>query len=223
MILRKTILVFLAIAFVLALQQTATSGLIFKKNSQKAKLQARIHGEGASPYGTVVVEKPPSPKMHDLVKVIILETTVAEASGKTEIEKETSVSASLKEFINFHGRTGTHRGTLPSLKGSVNFETDNEAKTSKKMKLYATIKAEVVEVLPNGNLVIEAKKNRQINEEKETITLTGVIDPDDLDSTGSITSDDVAQLRVTYTGRGSVSDAQRRGILTRVLDFIWPF
>ena len=203
--------------------RTATGGLIFKKNMEKAQAVAQAKGESIAPYSPVAVKKPPSPKMHDLVKVIVLEHTIAEAEGKTDIEKGTSLSASIEEFLNFHGRDVTHRGTYPSISGSAAFEMDNEAKTSKKTKLSATIKAEVVEILPNGNLVLEAKKERQINEEKETITLTGVIDPDDLDATGSIISDDVAQLRVSYTGRGSVSDGQKRGLFSKVLTYLWPF
>ncbi len=203
--------------------RTATGGLIFKKNMEKAQAVAQAKGESTAPYSPVAVKKPPSPKMHDLVKVIVLEHTIAEAEGKTDIEKGTSLSASIEEFLNFHGRDVNHRGTYPSISGSAAFEMDNEAKTSKKTKLSATIKAEVVEILPNGNLVLEAKKERQINEEKETITLTGVIDPDDLDATGCIISDDVAQLRVAYTGRGSVSDGQKRGLLSKVLTYLWPF
>jgi flagellar L-ring protein precursor FlgH len=203
--------------------RTATGGLIFKKNMEKAQAVAQAKGESTAPYSPVAVKKPPSPKMHDLVKVIVLEHTIAEAEGKTDIEKETTLAASIQEFLNFHGRDVTHRGTYPSISGSAGFEMDNQAKTSKKTKLSATIKAEVVEILPNGNLILEAKKERQINEEKETITLTGVIDPDDLDATGCIISDDVAQLRVAYTGRGSVSDGQKRGLLSKVLTYLWPF
>ncbi len=213
----------LVILALLVLGRTAAGGLIFKKKMEKAQAVAQAKGESTAPYSPVAVKKPPSPELHDLVKVIVLEHTIAEAEGKTNIEKETSLAASIKEFLNFHGRDVTHRGTLPSIKGSAELEIDNEAKTSKKTKLSATIKAEVVEILPNGNLVLEAKKERQINEEKEIITLTGVIDPDDLDATGSIISDDVAQLRIAYTGRGSVSDGQKRGLLSKILTYLWPF
>jgi len=91
------------------------------------------------------------------------------------------------------------------------------------MQIKATIKAEVAEVLPNGNLVIEAIKTRTVNQETEVISLTGVIDPADLDATGTVLSDDIAQLKLSYTGSGAVSDPQKRGILMRILDWFWPF
>ncbi len=195
-------------------------GSLFRKGLQQTKSTAQ---KGATIYSTVPAEKPPSPGLHDLVKVLVLEQTSAVSQGKTEIEKNSQLDMALKAFINFHGQDLNARGRLPKVSLDAKYESDNEAKTSKMIKITATIKAEVVEILPNGNLVIEATKRRIVNQENETITLTGVIDPDDLDATGTVLSDDVARLKIAYTGKGSVSDSQRRGVLGRLLDFIWPF
>ncbi len=219
----RFILTIVIVATLLMFGKSAVAGLIYKKNVAKNKAVPAKLGEGAAPYASVEINKPPSPKMHDLVKIVIVESSNASVEGKTGINKETSVDASLDKYINFHGVQGISRGVMPEFGGSVEFEMENEAKTSKKSKITAVVKAEVVEVLPNGNLVVEAKKTRKVNDETETITLTGVIDPDDLSLSGMIRSEDVAQLNISYTGRGSVSDSQRRGWLTKVLDMFWPF
>jgi flagellar L-ring protein precursor FlgH len=206
----------------LVLLQTSVccGGSLFRKGVQQTNGTVC---KGTTIYSTVPVEKPPTPKLHDLVKVLVIEQSSAFSKGKTKIEKDSQLDAAMKAFVNFDGRDLNARGKLPGVSLNAKYESDNEASTSKTMKITATIKAEVVEVLPNGNLVIEATKTRVVNQENEMITLTGVIDPDDMDATGSVLSDDVARLKVSYTGTGSVSDSQKRGVLGRVLDFLWPF
>lgn len=211
-----------SVVVLLALLQTSVccGGSLFRKGRQLAN---SAPCKGATMYSTIPAEKPPTPKLHDLVKVIVLEQSSAVSQGKTEIEKDSTLDAALKSYIAFDGGNFNDVNKLPKIGIGAKYESDNEAKTSKMMKITATIKAEVVEILPNGNLVIEAVKTRIVNQETEKITLAGIIDPDDIDATGSVLSDDVAQLRVSYTGNGSVSDSQKRGLLGRLLDFLWPF
>ena len=175
----------------------AEGGLIYKKNvEQKSRVGESENGK--TPYTEVETVKPPSPQLHDLVKIYVREVANAEAKGSTSLERETTLDASLKEFINFHGREGISRGVMPSIKGGATLESESDASTSKETTFTAVIKAEVVEILPNGNLMIEAKKVRTINEETETIALTGVIDPDDLSSAGVVMSEDVANMNLSF-------------------------
>lgn len=198
-------------------------GSLFRKGQEQAA-QNPVPG-GATIYTTVPAEKPPTPQVHDLVKVVVLEVSSAAANGNTKEEKNTELDASLDTFINWDGSTLNPGGQSqnPQVDLKAKHKTDNKAETKKAMTIKATIKAEVMEVLPNGNLQIEATKTRTVNQETETITLTGVIDPDDISAAGAVFSDDVAQLKLSYTGSGSVSDPQKRGVLTKVLDWIWPF
>jgi len=211
-----------AVAMLLLAGAVCLGGSLFRKGQeQKAQNPAP---SGATIYTSVPAEKPPSPKLHDLVKVIVLEVSTASANGKTKEEKNTELNASLNKFINWDGSTlNGDQSNNPAVDLKAKHKTDNKAETSKNMIIKATIKAEVVEMLPNGNLVIEAIKTRTVNQETEVMTLTGVIDPDDLDATGTLLSDDIAQLKLAYTGSGTVSDPQKRGILTRILDWLWPF
>jgi flagellar L-ring protein precursor FlgH len=79
-------------------------------------------------------------------------------------------------------------------------------------------------VLPNGCLVVEATKNVEINGERQTITVRGVVRPADIDPTNSIQSNRLADIDVRVNGKGVVGDAIRRPfILYRLLLGLLPF
>jgi flagellar L-ring protein FlgH len=100
---------------------------------------------------------------------------------------------------------------------------DGKATTTRKNSLSATVTAVVREVFPNGNLFIEGSKEVLINNERQYITLSGVVRPEDIGPENSLSSDLIADARLVYSGRGVLSDKQRPGLLGRVVDFVWPF
>jgi len=86
-----------------------------------------------------------------------------------------------------------------------------------------TITAKVVEILPNGNLVLESRKEITVNNEKQILVFQGMARPEDIAMDNSIMSDKVADSRVFFVGDGVLQDKQRPGWLVRLLDKIWPF
>jgi flagellar L-ring protein precursor FlgH len=79
-------------------------------------------------------------------------------------------------------------------------------------------------VLPNGGLVVEASKDIQVNSERQTITVRGVVRPADIDPTNSVPSDRLGQLEIRINGKGVVADAIKRPfILWRLLLGLLPF
>ena len=89
--------------------------------------------------------------------------------------------------------------------------------------MSATISAKVVDLLPNGNLAIEGKRELYINNEKKEILLQGVVRPRDIAYDNSVYSTQVADAKVIYTGIGVIGEKQRPGWLTRAFDIVWPF
>jgi flagellar L-ring protein precursor FlgH len=84
--------------------------------------------------------------------------------------------------------------------------------------------ARVTQVLPNGNLVVEASKEVQVNSEKQAVTLRGLVRPADLSPGNVIRSDRIAYLEVRVNGKGVVGDAVRRPFfLYRLLMGLLPF
>ena len=116
-------------------------------------------------------------------------------------------------------------GPLANLAGlSGDTQLSGQGTTSRVTTLNTTLTARVTHVLPNGGLVVEASKDIQINAERQTITVRGVVRPADIDPTNSVQSNRLGQLEVRVNGKGVVGDAIKRPfILYRLLLGLLPF
>ena len=176
-------------------------------------------------------------KKHDLITVLILERTQGDTKADSTIRKDAQLQAELKEFIRFK-REPTKRSGLADMFGyrletavnnspTVDFEVQynkrNRGQTKRSNSLAGKITAKVIKVLPNRNLIIEARKTRRINDEIETVLVTGEIRSDDVGSDNTILSERIADLRIAYTGEGTVDDAQKSGWFGKLLETMWPF
>ena len=153
--------------------------------------------------------------VNDVVTVRIADVTSATGQANTNTNRASSVAGSLDNVFGFKP------GNVAD--ASLKFGFDGKATTTRKNALSATVTAVVREVFPNGNLFVEGSKEVIINNERQYITVTGVVRPEDIAPDNSISSDLLADARLVYSGRGVLSDKQRPGILGRVVDFVWPF
>jgi flagellar L-ring protein precursor FlgH len=86
-----------------------------------------------------------------------------------------------------------------------------------------TIQARVVSILPNGVLQVEARRLSKAGDEDTAMILTGQVRPEDLSSSNTISSSQVAELQIVQKGKGTLSEDQRKGWLTKLYEFINPF
>lgn len=181
--------------------------------------------ETASPYAPAK----PTWKVNDILKISVNESSLATAKAGTQVDKETELVAALRDMVHM-----TAKGTgLPDLKpgltedlkvdGSADYKRDDTGATSGSNKVVFTVAAKVIEVLDNGNLVIAARKEVQINEETVTMTVTGEVTPDDISPTRTISTDKVAEVKIRRTGDGEVNDARKRGFISWLIETFWPF
>jgi flagellar L-ring protein precursor FlgH len=83
--------------------------------------------------------------------------------------------------------------------------------------------AVVTQVLPNGNLVVTAKQEVRVNSELRQLTVSGVVRPQDIASDNTVSHDRMAEARIDYGGRGTLTDLQQPRWGQQVLDAVMPF
>jgi flagellar L-ring protein precursor FlgH len=85
------------------------------------------------------------------------------------------------------------------------------------------VAATVVQTLPNGNLVVSGRQQVRVNSELRDLTIAGIIRPQDIASDNTVRHDRLAEARIAYGGRGTISDMQRPRVGQEVLDALLPF
>jgi flagellar L-ring protein precursor FlgH len=160
-------------------------------------------------------------RMYDLVTIVVNDASSAVSSAVSNTSRKSSVNASVTAL------GGTIKATRPLANlatTSNDVELQGQGTTSRNSALTTTLTAQVTHVLPNGNLVIQGQKEIHVNSEHQTVTIRGIVRPDDLTPTNQIASTQVAMLEVRVTGKGIVNDAVRRpNILYRLLLGLLPF
>ena len=161
----------------------------------------------------------------DIVTILISETASASKAAKTGTSRKTDMGAGIPNFMGLETikpLTSTLGDPSNYVKANVDSSYAGSGSTSRQETLNATISAKVIEVLPNGNLMIEGRRNVKVNNEDQIIVIEGTIRPADIGPDNSINSSLVADARISYTGKGIISDRQLPGWFMNILDKIWP-
>ncbi len=166
-------------------------------------------------------------KKHDLVNIVVREQSTSATGGQSNQQRAVDFDAKVDQFVQFklaslslYGLAGNN---LPEahLEGQRDFQGTGEYDRSDTMT--TRLEAEVIDVKPNGTLVIQARRHMRIDEEEINVTLTGVCRVQDVDATNSVLSTDMHDLNLQKTTTGQVRDTTKRGVLHQLLDLINPF
>ncbi|MHC4663773.1 MAG: flagellar basal body L-ring protein FlgH [Planctomycetota bacterium] len=176
-------------------------------------------------------EVPVEIKEGEIIHVRILESATGSAQGDESTDRRTRTEIALNEWVKIaHGKLESSAPGQPGIDIDARHRTDATGDTSRGNELRAQIAATVVQVYPKSNTVlIEARKAVTINREKSVIVLTGRIAVRDIlrdeKNRYKIDSDYVADADVRYEGEGGgpVTSTQRRGLLSKIMDWLWPF
>jgi flagellar L-ring protein precursor FlgH len=168
-------------------------------------------------------------RLNDLVTVLIVEKVTGSKKAETKTGRESTFDASISKFfgmplnLNLSNLYGKGNTFSPSVGSSIETDFQGTGETSREGSLKGTITARVVDVLPNGNLVIESRKEITLNFEKQILVLKGIIRPEDISTANTIESTRIADAQIYLVGEGIVDEKQAPGWLGRFMDRVWPF
>ena len=157
-------------------------------------------------------------------------TVKVKITDKASLENETARSRKAAEdsgIANFFGKPKVPIMNTPVptriFTGDSTSLSDGKGSIDRKEELFTNVAAVVVQVLPNGNLVIQGRQEVRVNFEVRELYVAGVVRPEDITPDNTIAHDKIAELRVAYGGRGQITDVQQPRYGQQILDAILPF
>ncbi len=152
----------------------------------------------------------------DILTVNITIDDRAKFDNKSDRDRTQSKS------IGLSGSTSS--GLSGSLQGSLNSSTsyDGSGGTTRSETLSVSIAAIVVDILPNGNLIIRGSQEVLVNAEKRVLTVEGIVRPSDILPDSTIPYDRIAEARISYGGRGRITEVQQPTYGQQALDMLSP-
>lgn len=167
----------------------------------------------------------------DTLVVVVTENTVSNEQDARNLSRATSSSGNIQVFggsvvtpnANGGGTTLNSPGvgfTLPNQTNNLNF--NGTAQSTVTHTLTDRMAVTVVDIMPNGNLVVEGYRSRVVQGEERVMRITGVVRQQDIGVGNVIPSGNVANFRVSYLGRGPASRTTRQGYLGRLGNLLRP-
>ena len=160
-------------------------------------------------------------RINDLVTIRVIESIAGTGTADSSLDKASSAGASVTKFFGAESQMPGWLDPSSLAAASANTKFKGGGTTTRSSDLTATVTARVVEVLPNGDLVLEGAREIDINGDRQIVVLTGVLRTADVMPGNVALSSSIGQLRIRYFGRGLIKDNLRPGWLIRVLNRIF--
>lgn len=167
-------------------------------------------------------------KVGDIITVNISAKDAAKLKNKTEQTRDTnSDTVNVANFFGFESYAKDYLPDAADANNLINVTSDHdvtgEGEIDRSENINMTMAGIVTQVLPNGNLVIEGSQEIRVNYELRQLSVRGVIRRADITSDNTIDSSKIAELRVSYGGKGVISDVQEPRYGRQLIDIISPF
>jgi len=168
--------------------------------------------------------------VHDLVTIVISETTVSSNSATKKTAETDAVKLGGGTFVagGANPAISSYANQLSGLT-NVGFNADTtssyngQGSSTKNANFTTTISARVIKVLSNGNYFISGQREIMVDDEKQFIQVAGVIRPYDIDQNNQINSAQIADAKILYSSEGDVSRSINQGWGTKMIQSVWPF
>lgn len=176
-------------------------------------------------WNAVAPTPPKTFKPNDLITIVVREQRRWEADADLDSKKQLNLKSELKAFANLTqggiGAAAFRRGE-PNIDYKFQQDLKNQGDSQREDKLITRLSARIIDVKPNGLLVLEARGRIQHDEEISEITLTGTCRKEDVAPDNTVLSTQIAEKNVVITNEGALRAAATRGWLTKLLDWLKP-
>jgi len=168
----------------------------------------------------------------DIVIIRIVEDPEAALNANTKTSRTSGIDSAKLDILSVLKNLGAKEkwlglpanpATDDLMLASLGTKFDGKGTSDRDGHVKAYVSAVVVKVFPNGNLLVNGKREIRVNNETEYITLSGIIRVGDISPANEISSAYVADAKISYSGTGPVGDKQKPGWLMGAIDYVWPF
>ena len=161
----------------------------------------------------------------DVLTIAIQETHSVRNEDKTERSNDTSLSARLSAFTL--SNDAFNASELPTMAVSKEQDFNGESKQNSGSDVRASIAVMVIDVQPNGNLIVAGQRSVTVNDEQKTLRISGIVRALDVTNLNTVTSSQVADARIAITGEGASTRQVTKGPVGQLFDTLiwaaWPF
>jgi flagellar L-ring protein precursor FlgH len=163
----------------------------------------------------------------DIITVLVAIADEAEMQNQTSRSRNNGEGLGLPVMLGLEASVprlfppSTTAGNLVS--GNSNSNSTGTGQINRSETVTLRVAGTITQVLPNGNLVVSAKQEVRVNHELREMQINGVIRPQDIASDNTVRHDRMAEARIAYGGRGTLSDVQQPRYGQQLLDIILPF
>jgi flagellar L-ring protein precursor FlgH len=162
-------------------------------------------------------------RVGDLLNVILTENTNASKSASTSVTKDSTVGVDFTR-LDIFGHSVEPSNNLLGTEAEANRQFDGEGDSAQSNRLTGQISVTVIEVLPNGNLVVQGEKWLGLNQGEEYVRLRGIVRPIDISANNTVLSTQVGDVQIYYGGTGAVADSNAMGWVMRFfVSALMPF
>jgi len=165
-------------------------------------------------------------KKHDLVTIIVREESEFRSEGTTDLKREADLDVKIEQFIKLALGEGLGQAvgqTTPEIKMSGERTFKGEGSIDRSDRFVTRITAEVVDVKPNGTLILQARSRIKTDDEESLLVLAGTCRAEDVTADNSVLSTQLFDKELTKSHKGAVRDSTKRGWFTKLLDVLNPF
>jgi|SRR5579862_2395729 len=176
-------------------------------------------------WSFVDAPKPREVKVHDIITVLVQEAAETSATSRYNRQRNGQYTAQLAQFIRIDSKGNLNNAAQnsPEIDGELQSRLQSTGQVTEQEAIKYRIAATIVDVLPNGILVLEARKSIVDNKDLWEYTLTGKVRPQDIKANNSTMSENIADLSISKVQHGKLHDSTKRAWFVHLYDWIGPF